>query len=158
MIHRCISLPIFDGAVNVLFTDSSTTGAHWLAKKFPKEPIDPYDWGDAAAFVWTVQRWPWVVLPWDASIDTISHEAVHAAYEYNNALGVKCGYSNQESLAYLVGWLTARFANMLADINLERAKHLATLRATERRFADEIAKVRAPSATEARAEKRPRKR
>lgn len=129
VIHRRFSAPLYGADVNVLFTDSTTAGARWIAEKYPREGIDPDDYSDACAFVFCVGRWPWVILPWDASIDTISHEAVHAAYEYNNAVGVKSGYTNQESLAYLVGYMTEKLANMLADVNLERAKHFATLRA-----------------------------
>lgn len=47
----------------------------------------------------------YIVLQRNASAGTIAHEAIHAAFEILEKVGVKVKYSNHESLTYLAGWI-----------------------------------------------------
>lgn len=129
--HRRLNVPLYGPPINILFADSAHSGAMWLADRFPNEGVDPDEYDDTAAFVLCIGRWPWVVLPWSSDEDTIAHEAVHAAFEYLHAIDLRSGYSNQEPLAYFVGWLVGAVGSLLATLNLERAKFAAKVRESE---------------------------
>ncbi len=48
----------------------------------------------------------YVVFTKSATLGAMAHEAIHAASEILNMVGVKFGHSNQEPLSYLAGWIT----------------------------------------------------
>lgn len=39
---------------------------------------------------------------------TIAHEATHVAWEMSQSRGLKCGYDNQETFAYIVGYIVRK--------------------------------------------------
>ena len=141
VVHRRLTVPLYGPPINVVFAESARAGAKWLADKFPDEEIDADDYDDTAAFVLCIGRWPWVVLPWSSDEDTIAHEAVHAAFEFHHAINLKSGYSNQEPLAYFVGWLAGALGELLADLNLERAKLASKVRESEKSIRSAFAEI-----------------
>lgn len=57
------------------------------------------DSGLLGEFIWFIQR-RYCVAP------TMAHEAVHAALDICDDVGVEVNADNQEPFAYLVGWIT----------------------------------------------------
>jgi hypothetical protein len=56
------------------------------------------------------------IIVWVESgdVNTVAHEATHAAWRILQYAGVPVSCANEESLAYLVGYLTARIARLAA--------------------------------------------
>lgn len=45
--------------------------------------------------------------------DTITHEAVHAAWKILHLVGIKCSANNNEPMAYLVGYIVKKINNYM---------------------------------------------
>ncbi len=140
-IHHQIDVPIYDIAVHVVFATTVVEAMKYAMRENPGHVTDD-DVENAkrtAGMVQDVDGRPWVLLPYDAEVNTVSHEAVHAAFSVYEIAQVKTGASNQEPLAYLVGWLVGQLTELQMDITEEFARAKATARTTIRAELDRVA-------------------
>ncbi len=123
-VHHKLKVPMYVSPMHVVWVESAYDGVKFLETMFPNDELELESCADSrtVAFVMPIDDWPWMVLPYDADVDTIAHEAVHAGHLYLSAAGVEVTGTNDEPLAYFVGWLTGRLVSLQADAVLERAK------------------------------------
>lgn len=129
-VYHKIEVPLYEIEMHVVFASSVEEAMRYAIKQNP-DYLDDDDLDNAkrtAGMVQDVDSRPWVLLPYNAEINTVAHEAVHAAFSIYEIAQVRTGATNQEPLAYLVGWLTGRLAELQMDILEEFAQAKAEIR------------------------------
>jgi hypothetical protein len=89
-------VPLYDISLRLIVTTSVDESAE----------IRGFTRGDYEAVTIRYKGKLYIVVTKNATPGTIAHEAIHAAAEILHKVGVKFGFSNQEPLSYLSGWIT----------------------------------------------------
>jgi len=110
MTHERLTIPIFDICVD-LFDDREEAQAFFRESHPEEEESKPIASARGVCITSPTCR---MVCIFDPDLNIIAHESTHLAGAILKELGIKISISNDEMLAYLVGWLTVRisqFAN-----------------------------------------------
>jgi hypothetical protein len=110
-----IPFPCFDYRIYVVFTDDLVKSADNLVKKGQlKSPHGIDDTTGGFHVNMPNQSYSWVVLPYTADIDEITHEAYHAVCKMLNWISAK---HEEEIFAYFIGYIVR-----MITIDQEKAK------------------------------------
>jgi hypothetical protein len=110
-------LEIYNARVHVFHNSTDEEVKNYIFNLFPDAVYDRPKNNSATAFVFEHESYGEqyaidFIIPLKRnnpeSHKTISHEASHTTYEICNSRGIKCDYYNQETFAYILGYIVKK--------------------------------------------------
>jgi len=107
-------LEIYNARVHVFHNSTDEEIKEYIEEKFPNAVYDRPKSNAATAFIFEHESFGeqyaidfMIPLKRNSpeSHKTIAHEASHVAWELTNSRGIKCNYENQETFAYILGYI-----------------------------------------------------
>ena len=107
---KTFNVPIFFGKITVIISENFSLD---FKKYFPNHAI-PKNINNYEAFTYILDRHNnWLFIKANPSLSIIAHESIHITNSILNDCGVIPSFSNDETQAYLLGWIVNKITKIL---------------------------------------------